>query len=115
MDHLPFPAMRERLVARYARGVGYEFEEMFIPFTTTLSVNWGYGDADVLVRCGAEGEEEVCVNPVFERHMERLESWTLGEAFNLAFPELAGSYNLREGEEGEGRLRLVGSWGVRDE
>lgn len=91
-DHLIFPRMRERLVATYEPG-GFPFDDFFIPFTTTLSVNWPYEDAYVLL--ASPTGEELMINPVFEQHMGVLENWTLGEAFERAFPSLAGCYNLR--------------------
>ena len=95
IDHLPFPAMREFLVTKYGPRAQDEFpfENFFIPFTTTLSLNWPYEDTDALLQ-GPDGEE-LMINPVFERHLGRLENWTLGDAFHQTFPELAGTYNLR--------------------
>lgn len=45
-----------------------------------------------------EEQEEMTINPVFIRHLSRLESWTLGEEFERAFPGLVGTYNLRRGD-----------------
>ncbi|KAK0732627.1 hypothetical protein B0T21DRAFT_452185 [Apiosordaria backusii] len=39
--------------------------------------------------------DEIMINPVFERHLGRLDSWSLGEAFERAFPELVGTYKLK--------------------
>ncbi|KAK3985771.1 AP-1-like transcription factor [Cladorrhinum sp. PSN332] len=146
LDHIPFPAMRERIIEQYygggeSREFCYEefpFENFFIPFTGTLCVNWGYEDTDVLLRMprggarrGGGGEEEedeydgggddeddrsdgvkdgedgegeggggggdLMINPVFERHLGRLENWTLGEQFERAFPSLVGTYKLKKG------------------
>ncbi|KAL2131588.1 hypothetical protein VTI74DRAFT_4829 [Chaetomium olivicolor] len=93
-DHLPFPRMREKLVREYEPG-GFPFENFFIPFTTTLSVNWPYEDAYVLL--ASPNGEELMINPVFEQHLRMLENWTLGEAFERAFPGLAGCFNLKRG------------------
>jgi len=35
------------------------------------------------------------INPVFERHLRRLENWSLGPAFAKAFPGLEGTYWLK--------------------
>ncbi|KAK4457497.1 BZIP transcription factor [Cladorrhinum samala] len=124
IDHLPFPAMRERIIEQYyspassssssfaSESNQFPFENFFIPFTSTLCLNWGYEDTDVLLRMpggGGGGEEEgedkdgeggmgdLMINPVFERHLGRLENWTLGEAFEKAFPALRGTYRLKRG------------------
>ncbi|KAK4226437.1 AP-1-like transcription factor [Podospora fimiseda] len=134
LDHIPFPGMRERVIELYFSGEsegGFPFENFFIPFTGTLSVNWGYEDTDCLLRMPRrrerdEGEEEdeeedeeeednddddnerergrseseedegdLMINPVFERHLGRLENWTLGEEFERAFPCLVGTFRLK--------------------
>ncbi|KAI2471813.1 hypothetical protein F4781DRAFT_78028 [Annulohypoxylon bovei var. microspora] len=98
IDHLPFPRMRERLAAAYSPAE-YLFDNFFIPFTNTLCLNWPYEDTDTLLRSPDGGE--LLINPVFERHLRRPENWTLGEAFDRAFPRLRGTYNLKVGEARE--------------
>jgi hypothetical protein len=87
--------MRERLVRTYDGPGTFPFDNFFIPFTSTLSVNWPYEDAYVLLASPAGNE--LMINPVFEQHLSQLSNWTLGEAFDRAFPELAGCYNLKRG------------------
>lgn len=126
INYLPWPRLREALVGFWTRDPGgCRLEEFFVPFTTTLSVNWGYEDVDALLRVppprgggegeGEEGVGEVLINPVFERHIGRLDNWTVGDAFYDAFPELGGTFHWKseraggvvvrvmEEEEGEGR------------
>lgn len=91
-DHIPFPRMRERLVRGYDGPAGFPFDNFFIPFTSTLSVNWPYEDAYVLLASPAG--DDLMINPVFEQHLGVLANWTLGEAFEKAFPDLDGCYNL---------------------
>ncbi|KAK1754575.1 BZIP transcription factor [Echria macrotheca] len=130
VDHVPFPRMREKVVRLGCDEV--PFENFFIPFTSTLGVGWPYEEGDVLLRWGGRGggggggagdeggeggeegggygggeEGEISINPVFERHLRRIENWTLGEAFRDAFPGLDGTYNIRMGD---GRVKLVGEW-----
>ncbi|PVH77815.1 hypothetical protein DL98DRAFT_261221 [Cadophora sp. DSE1049] len=92
IDHLPFPKMRDRLVRDY-NPRDYLFDNFFIPFTTTMSVNWPYEPTDTLLS-GVDGEDLV-INPVFERHLRRLENWSLGPAFAKAFPGLQDTYRLK--------------------
>ncbi|KAK2036977.1 BZIP transcription factor [Colletotrichum somersetense] len=92
IDHVPFPAMRDKLCRDY-NPREYLFDNFFVPFTTTLSLNWPYEETDTLLQ--VPDSDEVVINPVFERHLRRLENWTLGQAFNQTFPKLAGTYNLK--------------------
>ncbi|KAK8086951.1 hypothetical protein PG994_001925 [Apiospora phragmitis] len=92
IDHLPFPHMRERMAKDY-NPADYFFENFFIPFTTTLSLNWPYEETDCLLQ--SPDGDELLINPVFERHMRRLENWTLGDAFHQTFPQLDGTYNQK--------------------
>jgi hypothetical protein len=93
-DHLPFPKMREKLVKEYVAG-GFPFDNFFIPFTTTLSLNWPYEDSCVLL--ASPSGDELMINPVFEQHLADVRNWTLGEAFEKAFPQLVGCFNLKKG------------------
>jgi hypothetical protein len=93
IDHLPFPAMREKLIRDYAPPDVFPFENFFVPYTVTLSLNWPYEDTDTLLQ-GPENDE-LMINPVFERHLRKLENWTLGDSFARALPMLQGTFNLR--------------------
>jgi hypothetical protein len=106
VDYLPFPAMRDRIVAGRLVPLGtdapapgqFTFDDFFVPFTETLSLNWPYDDIMVLLRDGGGGhgdEGSVVMNPVFEAHLRNNENWTLGEAFWRAFPALRGTYNYK--------------------
>lgn len=103
LDSLPFPAMRERLITDYAPPETFPFEHFFIPFTTTLSLNWPYEDTDTLLQ--SPESDELMINPVFERHLRRLENWTLGDSFARAFPQLEGTYILKVDGPGGPRTR----------
>ncbi|PYH64185.1 bZIP transcription factor [Aspergillus vadensis CBS 113365] len=90
IDYLPWPRMRDRLVMSYQ---DYPFENWFIPFTRTLSVNWPYEATDCLLSSG-DGDE-LMVNPVFERHFRNLSNWSLGPAFAEAYPSLVETTRIR--------------------
>lgn len=106
IDHLAWPAMREKLIRDYPPPDVFPFENFFVPLTSTLSVNWPYEDTDTLLQ--APESDELLLNPVFERHVRRLENWTLGDAFARAFPMLDGAYRLKSGC---GKLRGNGAAG----
>jgi len=95
------------------------FEAFFIPYTTTISLNWPYEPRDCLLPTAPasassnpgvgsdEGrpqtpgavaaEEQWMINPAFESHLRNLGNWSLGPGFRDAFPELAEAVRIREG------------------
>jgi len=99
IDHLPWPKMRDRLVRDY-NPRDYLFDNFFIPFTTTLSLNWPYEPTDTLL--SSPENDDLMINPVFERHLRRLENWSLGPAFATTFPGLADTCRIKL--EGDRRL-----------
>lgn len=96
VDHLPWPRMRESLVRQYT---SVPFDEFFIPYTTTLSLNWPYEARDTLLTM--PGTDELSINPVFERHLMDLGNWSLGPAFARKHPALAETCTIKS--EGERR------------
>jgi len=92
IDHLPFPKMRDRLVREY-NPRDYLFDNFFIPFTATLSVNWPYEPTDCLL--SSPENDDLMINPVFERHLRRLDNWSLGPVFAKSFPGLADTFRVK--------------------
>ncbi|KAI9754605.1 MAG: hypothetical protein M4579_004634 [Chaenotheca gracillima] len=90
IDHLPWPRMRDTLVREHP---SYPFDEFFIPFTTTVSLNWPYNPTDTLI--SSSESDEVTINPVFERHLRNLNNWSLGPAFANAHPKLVDSVRIQ--------------------
>ena len=64
--------MRDKVVLDWKQ---YTFDNWFIPFTVGLSVNWPYGPMDCLL--SMPGNEDLVINPVFEKHVLRLENWSV--------------------------------------
>ena len=93
VDHLPWPRMRDKLTRIYPT---IPFDEFFIPYTTTVSLNWPYDGRDVLM--AMPNTEELALNPVFERHLMDLGNWTLGERFARAHPQLADTFKMAVGD-----------------
>ena len=91
IDHLPWPRLRDKLISHYHR---FPFDNFFIPFTTTLSLNWPFEPKDTLI--AIPNSEELLMNPIFERHLRDLNNWSLGPAFARAHPELAETVRIRE-------------------
>ena len=103
IDYLPWPRMRDKLVQIYPK---IPFDEFFIPYTTTVSLNWPYDDMDTLLR--VPGTEEWGINPVFEGHLRDIGNWTLGPAFAKAHPCLVETAKFRpEVERVEGNYTYL--------
>ncbi|KAI9759455.1 MAG: hypothetical protein M1835_000365 [Candelina submexicana] len=97
IDHLPWPRMRDKMVDSYQN---YPFENWFIPYTTTLSLNWPYEPTDTLLSTAES--DDLMINPVFERHLRNLNNWSLGPAFAKAFPALVETTRI---EPTDGKLK----------
>lgn len=78
------------MVASYQN---YPFENWFIPYTTTLSLNWPYEPTDALLK---KSDGELVINPVFETHLRNLQNWSLGPAFAKAHPMLADTVRIKD-------------------
>ncbi|KAK5116817.1 hypothetical protein LTR85_009077 [Meristemomyces frigidus] len=81
------PHMRKTLTTSSSPA---KFDEFFVPYTTTLSLNWPYPTDQVLIPTKMDGEDRMTLNPVFETHLRKLENWSLGSAFGTRFPDLVG-------------------------
>ncbi|EXJ85542.1 hypothetical protein A1O1_05906 [Capronia coronata CBS 617.96] len=92
IDHIPWPRMRDKLCANYH---DYPFENWFIPFTSELSVNWPYDAVDCLLSTSDRDREESVINPVFERHVRRLENWSVGPSFAEVYPDLVDTTRIK--------------------
>ena len=91
IDYLPWPRLRDKLVACYPR---FPFDNFFIPFTTSISLNWPYGPMNTLL--AKTDSAELAINPVFEEHLRDLRNWSLGPAFARAHPALADAVRIKE-------------------
>ncbi|KAF3482528.1 uncharacterized protein GIQ15_05287 [Arthroderma uncinatum] len=89
LDYLPWPRMRDRMVASYA---DYDFSNWFIPYTTGLSLNWPYEPTDTLL--ATTDSDELIINPVFERHLRDLNNWSLGTLFATTYPHLVDTTRI---------------------
>ena len=86
--------MRDRMVVLYPE---FHFDDFFIPYTIGLSLNWKGNPADVLLK--VDGDDEMRINPEFERHLRDLGNWSLGPEFHRAFPKLEGCAPIKEKEK----------------
>jgi hypothetical protein len=87
--------MRDVLVRDYAN---YSFQDFSFHYTNSLSLNWPYEPTDVLLP--TPGSDELCINPVFERHLRDLNNWSLGPEFRSAFPALCSGVRIKPVDSG---------------
>ncbi|KAF2770584.1 hypothetical protein EJ03DRAFT_326213 [Teratosphaeria nubilosa] len=93
IDNLPWPFMRSHLVNGAS---DVNFDDFFVPYTTTVSINWPYEQTQVLVHKGSvQGERDASINDAFETHLRRLENWSLGRKFQEMFPQLVVDESIR--------------------
>ena len=124
LDYLPYPRLRD---AATQTNPFPNFDTFFVPYTTTLSLNWPYSPSDVLLPTGPgaahpitapsvaahspasasshgrgeDGPEPVWrMNPAFETHLRDLHNWTLGPNFRDTFPDWANAVRIKEEEDG---------------
>lgn len=95
VDYIPWPRMRDRVVMSWQ---SYPFDEWFVPWTRTISVNWPYEATDCLL--STPESEELLINPVFERHMRNLNNWSLGREFADAYPSLVDTTRIKHKTSG---------------
>lgn len=57
-------------------------------------MNWPYEPVDCLI--STPEQEEPIINPVFQRHISRLDNWSVGPQFIAIFPDLADTCNVKE-------------------
>ena len=96
IEYTPWPRLRDKLVANYH---DYPFENWFLPFTSGMSINWPYDVRDCLLSTG--DKDDPMINPVFERHVRRLENWSLGPIFAETFPALADTVKIKDPHAGK--------------
>ncbi|KAI9817094.1 MAG: hypothetical protein M1827_001206 [Pycnora praestabilis] len=82
MDQVAWPDLRDRIINHQDIYDTLEFQALF---TAHITVNWPYRPMDALVF----QNDEVLMNPVFERHINRLDNWSMGPGFAQRYPELA--------------------------
>jgi hypothetical protein len=89
MDQIPWPRLRDRVINNQDVYSNQEFQEIF---TSNISINWPHPPGEALVLQNSE----VRMNPIFERHVIRLESWSLGPSFAQRYPELKDATRITE-------------------
>jgi hypothetical protein len=91
IDYLPWPNMRRKLYLARTPGTRPHFEDFFVSFTRTLSVNWPYAQSACLniTPSSTPGDPpSIELSRAFLDHANKLGNWSLGPEFADTFPEL---------------------------
>jgi hypothetical protein len=91
IDYLPWPSMRRKLILARTQGTRINFDDFFVTFTYTMSINWPYPQATCLTTTPSNipGEPPVVeLSPAFIEHIRGLDNWSVGPEFASNFPEL---------------------------
>jgi hypothetical protein len=71
----------------------YPFEVFSELYSHNVSVNWPYDCEDAVVQISTSlggGGDQMQLSPIFEKHVRKLENWTVSPVFEAHYPELAG-------------------------
>ncbi|KAF2720357.1 hypothetical protein K431DRAFT_226667 [Polychaeton citri CBS 116435] len=99
IDHLPWPTMRRSLTLAATPGTAVDFHDFFVPYTTTLSLNWPYGPDSVFAyhsNTPPSTDNLQTVSPAFEAHLRDLHNWSLGPRFVSAHPDLCDGVRIEQ-------------------
>lgn len=75
------------------------FDDWFVPYTTTLSLNWDLPhDCILLPQKSANPDDppELTLNPAFEHHLRDLVNWSLGSEFAKTFPDYVDGVRIKD-------------------
>ncbi|KAF2171770.1 hypothetical protein M409DRAFT_63363 [Zasmidium cellare ATCC 36951] len=96
-DYLPWPHQRRQ---HSINDTQVKFEDWFVPYTTTLSLNWDLPNESILIPQKSNNQDEppqLTLNPAFEHHLRDLVNWSLGTQFSKAFPDFVdGTVRIRD-------------------
>ncbi|KAI5211062.1 hypothetical protein AUEXF2481DRAFT_28633 [Aureobasidium subglaciale EXF-2481] len=81
IDNVPWPEVRDKIIMCPHR---YPYELWTANFTQTVKVGWPYEITDAWV----ERNGDYVLHSIFEKHVRRLENWSVSPQFGQAFPDL---------------------------
>jgi hypothetical protein len=68
----------------------YPFRDFSELYARCARLNWPFEATDAVMPKG-DNNGEILLNPLFEKHVRKLECWSVGEPFKERFPELAAA------------------------
>lgn len=92
VDAMFWPAMRNKVLECQA---DFNFDELFVPLTRTVSCNWPYGDSTIFDPIKMRSGQWV-LSDRFMEHIGKLDNWTMGSDFANQCPQLIGAFPLKD-------------------
>ncbi|KFY74655.1 hypothetical protein V499_05318 [Pseudogymnoascus sp. VKM F-103] len=87
IDNIPWPRIRDLLIQNPTKYTFRDFSELY---ASNVNLNWPFDAADaVMPKTDSSGE--LMMNPLFEKHIRKLECWSVSEPFKERFPEFAAA------------------------
>ncbi|KAI5261099.1 hypothetical protein E4T47_09514 [Aureobasidium subglaciale] len=81
IDNVPWPEVRDRIIMCPHR---YPYDLWTANFTQTVKVAWPYEISDAWV----ERDGDYVLHSIFEKHIRKLENWSVSPRFGQVFPDL---------------------------
>ncbi|KAL2826257.1 hypothetical protein BDW59DRAFT_161094 [Aspergillus cavernicola] len=81
IDNIPWPRVRDILIEHPDKYPFAVFSELY---SQNVTVNWPYEDMD----CISTVTDTARFNPIFEKHVRKLDNWTVREPFKDYLPEM---------------------------
>ncbi|KAJ8116180.1 hypothetical protein OPT61_g2333 [Boeremia exigua] len=81
IDNIPWPGVRDLLIRHPDV---YIFEDFSEYYSQNVTVNWKFDDSDAV----AHVKGNVVLHSIFEKHVRKLENWTVSGSFQRRFPEM---------------------------
>jgi hypothetical protein len=76
------PQVRDMLIENPEK---YPFSVFSELYSHNVSINWPFDAMDAIIHTDDGG---VVLNPIYEKHIQRLSNWTVQPAFETFFPEM---------------------------
>ncbi|KFZ03729.1 hypothetical protein V502_10712 [Pseudogymnoascus sp. VKM F-4520 (FW-2644)] len=87
IDNIPWPRIRDLLIQNPTKYTFRDFSELY---ANNVNLNWPFDAADAVMP-KTDGSDELVMNPLFEKHIRKLECWSVSEPFKERFPEFAAA------------------------
>ena len=68
----------------------YPFREFSEMYSRNVKLTWPHEPLDSVMQSSVD-EKEFTMNPLFEKHIRKLDSWTVGDPFKKQYAELVAA------------------------
>ncbi|RDW79890.1 hypothetical protein BP6252_04528 [Coleophoma cylindrospora] len=95
VDFIAWPKLRDEVICNLATYGSEDFQHVY---TSSLNVNWHWGDTDAFV---IENDGQVVLSMEFKNHVSNLANWSLDAPFARRYPELERLCKFTESGPGQ--------------